>query len=105
MIVNDLAVHDLELVARAFATYFDLINLAEEQHRVRVLRERERAAHPHPLPESIAAAIDALYEIGLDEFEMDSLLQQLSVELVFTAHPTQAKRRTVLSNCDESRML
>lgn len=96
-IVNGLDVAQAELVARAFTAYFELINLAEEQQRVRVLRAREAAAHPRSLPESIPAAIASLQQMGLDDFEMARLLERLHIELVFTAHPTQAKRRTVLS--------
>jgi phosphoenolpyruvate carboxylase len=95
-IIHNLSIPNAELVARAFTVYFELINLAEEQHRVRVLRERERAAHPRPVPESIAAAVASLRQMGVDEFEMQQLLDRLHIELVFTAHPTQAKRRTVL---------
>ena len=65
-IVASLTLNQTELVARAFATYFELINLAEEINRVRVLRERERAAHPQPLKESIAAAIAQLRQLGVD---------------------------------------
>jgi phosphoenolpyruvate carboxylase len=96
-IVSGLTLEQAELVSRAFATYFELINLAEEINRVRVLREREQAAHPQPLQESIPAAIAQLRQMGVDEYEMGKLLDKLAVELVFTAHPTQAKRRTVLS--------
>ncbi|MCP4359493.1 MAG: phosphoenolpyruvate carboxylase [Chloroflexi bacterium] len=96
-IVNTLTLEQAELVSRAFATYFELVNLAEESNRVRVLRHREQAAHPQPLKESIPAAITQLRRMGVDEYEMGQLLEKLSVELVFTAHPTQAKRRTVLS--------
>ena len=96
-VVDDLDISEVDLVARAFATYFDLINLAEEQHRVRVLRGREQTAYPQPMTESIHAAIDMLYQTGLDDYEMARLLERLRIELVFTAHPTQAKRRTVLS--------
>ncbi|MCP4419326.1 MAG: phosphoenolpyruvate carboxylase, partial [Chloroflexi bacterium] len=96
-IVNGLSVEKAELVSRAFATYFELVNLAEEQNRVRVLRNRERKAHPQPLNESIATAVTQLRQLGVDEYEMEKLLGKLHVELVFTAHPTQAKRRTVLS--------
>lgn len=96
-LIVGLDINEAELVARAFTLYFELINLAEEQHRVRTLRERERAAHPRPMKESIAAAVATLRQIGLDEFEMSRLLAQLRIELVFTAHPTQAKRRTILS--------
>ncbi|MBK8984593.1 MAG: phosphoenolpyruvate carboxylase [Chloroflexi bacterium] len=96
-IVSRLNLQEAELIARSFAIYFDLINLAEEQHRVSVLRQRERAAHPQPLAESIATAVAALRQMGVDEFEMGQLLQRLHIELVFTAHPTQAKRRTVIA--------
>ncbi len=96
-LIRSLDVTEAELVARAFTVYFELINLAEEQHRVRMLRDREREAHPRPLNESVAAAVAELRQMGLDEFEMADLLERLHIELVFTAHPTQAKRRTVLS--------
>ncbi|MCA9865776.1 MAG: phosphoenolpyruvate carboxylase [Anaerolineae bacterium] len=96
-VVGRLDPREAELVARSFTTYFELTNLAEEQHRVRVLRERERDAHPQPLPESVASAVASLWRAGVDEFEMRRLLNRLHIELVFTAHPTQAKRRTILT--------
>ena len=96
-LVDGLDPAEAELVARSFTTYFELVNLAEEQHRVRVLRERERDAHPQPLAESVAGAVATLARAGVDEYEMRRLLDRLSIELVFTAHPTQAKRRTVMA--------
>ena len=96
-IVNGMTLEQAELVSRSFAVYFELVNLAEEQNRVRVLREREAKAYPQPLKESIPAAISELRQMGVDEYEMGKLLEKLKIELVFTAHPTQAKRRTVLS--------
>jgi len=96
-LVAEMSLDDDEQVARSFTLYFELVNLAEEQHRVRILRDREREAYPRPRRESIAAAIEQLRLMGVDEFEMKDLLDRLHIELVFTAHPTQAKRRTVLS--------
>ena len=96
-VVGRLDPDEAELVARSFTTYFELVNLAEEEQRVRVLREREREAHPQPTAESVAAAVADLWKAGVDEFEMRRLLNRLHIELVFTAHPTQAKRRTVLT--------
>lgn len=96
-IVNGITLEQAELVSRSFAVYFELVNLAEEQNRVRVLREREAKAYPQPLKESIPAAVAELRQMGVDEYEMHKLLDKLKIELVFTAHPTQAKRRTVLS--------
>ena len=96
-LVGELTLPQAENVARAFTGYFDLVNVAEDNHRVRVLRQREREAHPQPLPESIAAAVARLWEQNVDENTMADLLARLHVEPVFTAHPTEAKRRTVLS--------
>ena len=83
--------------ASAFAVYFDLVNLAEEVHRIEALRERERARHPAPIGESIGQAVAGLTARGTTAEQMAALLGTLAIELVLTAHPTEAKRRTVLS--------
>jgi phosphoenolpyruvate carboxylase len=83
--------------ASAFAVYFDLVNLAEEAHRIRALRQRERAQHPAPIGESVGEAVALLKHRGVTPEQMASLLASLRIELVLTAHPTEAKRRTVLS--------
>jgi len=85
------------VIATAFCLYFDLINLAEEQNRVRVVRQQERERSPAPVRESIAEAISLLKGEGTSPEEMAILLNELSIELVMTAHPTEAKRRTILS--------
>jgi phosphoenolpyruvate carboxylase len=87
-------------VASAFSLYFDLVNLAEENHRVVTLRAVENDRQPAPLRESIAEAIQLLKDSGVSQDEMAALLRSLSIELVMTAHPTEAKRRTILSKLD-----
>ncbi len=83
-----------EMVARAFTCYFHLANLAEENHRARVIRERDRG--PKPLPESLAATVVELRtKLGRNRF--DELLSSLVVHPVFTAHPTEARRRAVIT--------
>src|SRR5262245_21376436 len=84
-------------MASAFAVYFDLVNLAEETHRIQALRERERAQHPAPIAESVAAAVALLRARGITDARMAAVVAALRIELVLTAHPTEAKRRTVLS--------
>ena len=86
-------------VLKAFASYFKLVNLAEERERVRVLRRREREAHAAggPAPETIAAAVRHLSESGIAPAELQPLLDRLLIQPVFTAHPTEAKRRTILT--------
>ncbi|MDX1522027.1 MAG: phosphoenolpyruvate carboxylase, partial [Anaerolineae bacterium] len=95
--VDNLSLDEKEAVARAFTLYFELINLAEEHHRVRVLRDRERKARGEPQKESIAAALATLSRMGVKEEDVAQMLNRLQVELVFTAHPTENKRRTILS--------
>ncbi len=85
-------------VARALALWFDLANLAEDRQRVAVLRERERTQHPAPRRESIGEAIALLKQAGWSAAQVGELLARLQIELVLTAHPTEAKRRTVRDN-------
>jgi phosphoenolpyruvate carboxylase len=84
-------------IASAFAVYFDLVNLAEETHRIAALRERERSRSPAPIAESVGEAVGLLAARGTTPERMTELLRSLRIQLVLTAHPTEAKRRTVLS--------
>jgi phosphoenolpyruvate carboxylase len=95
--VEALDVNAARAVSAAFTTYFDLVNLAEEYQRVQQLRERESMLSPKPLNESVGDAIAALQQEGVTGEQLQSLLDQLSIELVLTAHPTEARRRTVTS--------
>jgi phosphoenolpyruvate carboxylase len=83
-----------ELVARAFTVYFHLTNLAEEHHRVRALRERNSGAAP--VRESLAEAV-AEFRREQGPEHLDDLLARLHVHPVLTAHPTEARRRAVVS--------
>jgi phosphoenolpyruvate carboxylase len=80
-------------VARAFAHYFQLVNLAEQHHRVRRRREDARAGREQP--DSLAEAL-AVVRGRRSRDELQDLLARTRIELVFTAHPTEAQRRTVL---------
>ena len=74
-----------EDVIRAFTCYFQLVNLAEERQRVRVLRDRSRSGKP--VDDSIAA-------LDVDAAAFDDL----RITPVLTAHPTEAKRRAVVEH-------
>lgn len=82
-------------VLKAFTTYFQLINLAEQKEIVRVNRRRAYEAGDQPRPESVRDAVRQLHEAGLTADEMRALVGSLSIQLVFTAHPTEAKRRSI----------
>ncbi len=84
-------------IAAAFSLYFDLVNLAEEHHRMRALRQRQRDLTPNPVHDSIGEAVALLHAGGVTAQQMAAILDNLHIELVLTAHPTEAKRRTMLS--------
>ncbi len=85
-----------EKLVRAFTVYFQLVNLAEEVHRVRVNRHREAGATlEEPRSESLAAAVKELKRRGWSRHETVDFLRSLDLELTVTAHPTEVKRYTV----------
>jgi len=82
-------------VLRAFAMYFQLANLAEQHHR---LRRRRQYEHEQRTPlESLAEALARLERSGVTQRRLAAAARKLSLELVLTAHPTEATRRTVLA--------
>jgi len=83
-------------VIRAFAIYFQLVNIAEQNHRIRRKRDYERSAGEGVQPGSIESVVQALKEKNLPVDEVRQMLDGISLELVMTAHPTEATRRDVL---------
>ncbi len=92
-IIEKLDVRHAEHLARAFTHYFQLVNLAEQHHRAR--RRRDYAREQKPQPGSLAFELRRLAE-HTPRKELEALLARMSIELVFTAHPSEAQRRTVL---------
>ena len=86
-----------QAVLKAFSSYFQLINLAEERQRARILKDRSQAARQsgEPMDETIARAIKTLAAEGVDAAAMQEILNGMAITPVFTAHPTESKRRTV----------
>jgi len=91
--ISKLDESQIQTIVRAFTVFLDLANLAEDRHRIRVLRQRE--LEREPLGESIGASIAELHRKGFTAAQVQHALDQLSIELVFTAHPSEAKRRAV----------
>ncbi|HET6807253.1 MAG TPA: phosphoenolpyruvate carboxylase [Frateuria sp.] len=84
-----------EALARAFATYFQAVNTAERVHRIRRRRDYQRAGGP-PQPESLLDVLGRLRREGVAAEELLGWLARLWIEPVFTAHPTEAMRRSLL---------
>ena len=96
-IADSFSVERADEVARAFTAYFHLVNLTEEHQRVRVLRERDGRPEKEQVTDSVAAAFVRLAaEVG-DDTALQRL-QSMRFHPVFTAHPTEARRRAVSSS-------
>lgn len=80
---------------RAYSTYFQLVNTAEQVHRLRRRRDYQRSASIRQ-PGSIAETIHRLREAGVDYQAAQRLLESLRVVLVFSSQPTAPTRRTIL---------
>ena len=83
-------------ITKAFATYFELTNLAETNHRKRRRRANRLDAKRPPLPGSFRGTLLRMKKAGVDCRRALELLAQIAITPVFTAHPTEVARRTVL---------
>jgi phosphoenolpyruvate carboxylase len=83
-------------LARAFAFYFELINLAETNHRKRRRRSAMLDANAMPQRGSLRGTLRRLREAGLTRQDALSLLGEVCITPVFTAHPTEVARRSVM---------
>ncbi len=114
-VIHDADTADLRILIRAFTNYFQLINLSEDNERIRRLQRREHAEPDQPRRGSIREAVMGLARRGVDAETMLNLLAGAQVRMVLTAHPTEARRRTVIDklarifsvirNLDERRAL
>jgi phosphoenolpyruvate carboxylase len=83
-------------VARAFAHFLNLANIAEQRHRIR--RRGEYRADPaaHPQRGSLADGFSRLRAVGTSAGRIYRTISTLEIDLVLTAHPTQVMRRVLL---------
>ncbi|NGP44246.1 phosphoenolpyruvate carboxylase [Bacillaceae bacterium SIJ1] len=83
-------------VIRAFTIYFHLVNIAEQTHRIRRRKEYQKQEDNVMQPGSLENTVVRLKENNMSNTVISDVLQNLSLELIITAHPTEATRRTVL---------
>lgn len=82
-------------VIRSFSTYFQMVNTAEKVHRIRRRREYLREVG-HYQPGGLEDTLIKLKAVGKTAEEVQELMDSLLIEPVFTAHPTEPTRRTML---------
>jgi phosphoenolpyruvate carboxylase len=83
-------------VSKAFAAYFELINLAETNHRKRRRRAAELHADEPALAGSFRGTLLRMKQAGITLEQALAALAEIDVQPVFTAHPTEITRRAVL---------
>src|SRR5262245_58882523 len=85
---------DARDLVRAISTWFEMVNMAEKVHRIR--RRRQYLNEGKTQPGGILEAIARLKENGLELADIRRLMLEMWIEPVFTAHPTESTRRTIL---------
>jgi phosphoenolpyruvate carboxylase len=96
-VISGLDLEEAYKIARAFTIYFQLVNIAEEAQRIRRIREYDK--NPQSLEEmSLRKLFYDLCQQKISDSEVAEFLSKMQIELVLTAHPTEAKRRTVLDH-------
>jgi phosphoenolpyruvate carboxylase len=95
-LVAGLDLDRMEVLVRALTRWFQLINLAEDNERVRRLRGRDLTHPKTPRKGSLREAIGLLKSSGMTRDQLQELLSQAELRLVMTAHPTEARRRTTI---------
>ena len=95
-LVHSLAVEQSILLTRAFAFYFELINLAETNHRKRRRTALYLSGEADRQRGSLAGTLSKMRRVGISAEEAIETLRRVLIVPVFTAHPTEAARRSVL---------
>ena len=96
-IVHSLPVEQAILLTRAFAFYFELINLAETNHRKRRRLALQLTGEAGRQRGSLAGTLCEMRRVGISANEAMDWLRRILIVPVFTAHPTEIARRTVMT--------
>ena len=94
-LIKDVTVVEAGKLAKAFATYFELTNLAETNHRKR-RRRAARLSSATPQPGTFKGTLLRAKQAGFDFDQVWDSLLRINVIPVFTAHPTEVGRRTII---------
>ncbi|HEU4663066.1 MAG TPA: phosphoenolpyruvate carboxylase, partial [Dokdonella sp.] len=91
---------EADTIVRAFSTYFQVVNVAERVQRIRRRRDYQ-LARAAPQPDGLHDVLLRLRDAGVEAAELLESLPRIDVEPVFTAHPTEASRRSLLEKEQE----
>jgi phosphoenolpyruvate carboxylase len=94
-LVDNLEPEQALQVVRSFSTYFQMVNTAEKVHRIRRRREYLRDVNQYQ-PGGFEDTLVKLKASGIELDDLQDLIDSLRIEPVFTAHPTEPTRRTIL---------
>ncbi|MDD8018620.1 MAG: phosphoenolpyruvate carboxylase, partial [Bacteroidota bacterium] len=86
----------MQKLIRAFSTYFQLVNIAEQHHRIQRIRAQKKHGHGHYPQGSLRHTLLVAKKRKVSADEVSKFFAQLHFSPVFTAHPTEALRRTIL---------
>jgi phosphoenolpyruvate carboxylase len=100
-VLESLEDHELSPVARAFTQFLNLANIAEQYHRVRRRRAWQFVENKAPQQGSVEELFPRLFAKGIDAETLWENAQNLDIELVLTAHPTEISRRTLIQKYDD----
>ncbi|MEA5445162.1 phosphoenolpyruvate carboxylase [Gammaproteobacteria bacterium AB-CW1] len=92
--MEGLSAADAAALTRAFSTYFQTVNLAERVHRIRRRRDYEREDLPQP--DGLRDSLEKLQAAGISRDQIIQALDRVQFVPVFTAHPTESMRRSLL---------
>jgi len=99
-VLSELTDEELLPVARAFTQFLNLANIAEQYHHVRRHRAWERIEGAPAQAGSVRELFPRLLAKNLTPEQLWQAVQQLDIELVLTAHPTEVSRRTLIQKYD-----
>lgn len=92
-------------IARAFGHLLNLMNIAEQQHRVRRLRQSRKTSASEVYRKSLDHLLEHLLEQGVSKSSIIECFEACRIELVLTAHPTEVTRRTISQKHDHIALL
>ena len=94
--LTSLPLPELRALIKTFSIHFDLINIGEQQARIRTIHRRRLRSDPKPIGESPGDALRLLRDRSVGSEQLVEYLGHAGIVPVYTAHPTEARRRVVL---------